>query len=154
MYAPARPAGSRSPSDLRSSSTALHDGADLERMGDLAEHVAKIALRRFPVPAVPDELAPVIRDMAAVADGSRPRSARSSPTPDAIERRRQLERDDDEMDRLHAGLFEVLLGDDWRHGVEAAVDVTLLGRYYERFADHAVNAGHHMYFFVTGVPMR
>ena len=54
------------------------------------------------------------------------------------------------MDELHKGLFVVLLGAAWKHGVESAIDGALLGRFYERYADHAVNAGHHMYFFVTG----
>jgi phosphate transport system protein len=57
------------------------------------------------------------------------------------------------VDALHRGLFVVLLGAAWKHGVEAAVDGALLGRFYERFADHAVNAGHHMYYVVTGQPM-
>ncbi len=50
----------------------------------------------------------------------------------------QLEQDDDEMDLLHRTLFQHLMDDRWKHGIETAVDVTLLGRYYERFADHAV----------------
>ena len=54
------------------------------------------------------------------------------------------------MDELHKGLFVVLLGAAWKHGVEHAIDGALLGRFYERYADHAVNAGHHMYFLVTG----
>ena len=54
------------------------------------------------------------------------------------------------MDELHKGLFVVLLGAAWRHGVESAIDGALLGRFYERYADHAVNAGRHMYFLVTG----
>ncbi len=62
----------------------------------------------------------------------------------------ELEADDDAMDELHKGLFVVLLGAAWQHGVESAIDGALLGRFYERFADHAVNAGHQMYFLVTG----
>jgi phosphate transport system protein len=62
----------------------------------------------------------------------------------------ELETDDDEMDRLHRGLFTVLLSDDWDHGVEAAVDVTLCGRFYERFADHAVSVARRVVFLVTG----
>ena len=54
----------------------------------------------------------------------------------------ELEPDDDAMDELHKGLFVVLLGAAWRHGVESAIDGALLGRFYERYADHAVNAGH------------
>jgi phosphate transport system protein len=139
-------------SDLRLVITALHIAADLERMGDLAEHVAKTALRRHPAVAVPDELAPVIRDMAEVADRIASKISQVIANPDAT-RAAELETDDDAMDELHKGLFVVLLGAAWRHGVESAIDGALLGRFYERFADHAVNAGHHMFFLVTGEPL-
>ena len=50
----------------------------------------------------------------------------------------QIDKMDDAMDQLHQQLFSVLMDKEWKHGVAAAVDVTLLGRFYERFADHAV----------------
>ncbi|MGZ4649192.1 MAG: phosphate signaling complex PhoU family protein, partial [Kineosporiaceae bacterium] len=62
----------------------------------------------------------------------------------------ELETDDDAMDRLHRDLFTVLLDDEWEHGIEAAVDVTLCGRFYERFADHAVSVARRVTFLVTG----
>jgi len=136
-------------SDLRLVVTALHIAADFERMGDLAKHVAKTALRRYPVRAVPDELVTVIRDMADVADRIAGKIGQVLANPDAT-RAAELETDDDVMDELHKGLFVVLLGAAWKHGVESAIDGALLGRFYERFADHAVNAGHHMFFLVTG----
>jgi phosphate transport system protein len=55
------------------------------------------------------------------------------------------------MDNLHRQLFTVLMDHDrWKHGVPAAVDVALLGRFYERFADHAVEVGRRVVFQVTG----
>jgi phosphate transport system protein len=139
-------------SDLRLVVTALHTAWDIERMGDLAKHVAKTALRRHPARAVPDELVDVFRDMAAVADRIAGKISRVLAHPDAPHAA-ELETDDDAMDELHKGLFVVLLGAAWKQGVEAAVDGALLGRFYERYADHAVNAGHHMYFFITGEPL-
>jgi phosphate transport system protein len=136
-------------SDLRLVVTALHIASDIERMGDLAKHVAKTTIRRHPARAVPDELGPVIKDMADVADRMAAKARDVMASPDAS-LAAELETDDDDMDELHRGLFVVLLGAAWRHGVEAAIDGALLGRFYERYADHAVNAGHHMYFFVTG----
>ena len=62
----------------------------------------------------------------------------------------EIETDDDEMDKLHRDLIEALLADDWAHGIETAIDMTLLGRYYERFADHAVSISRRVYFSVTG----
>ena len=60
------------------------------------------------------------------------------------------------MDNLHQQLLSVLLDPHWEHGVPAAVDVALLGRFYERFADHAVEVGRRIVFMVTGAlpPMR
>jgi phosphate transport system protein len=139
-------------SDLRLVVTALHVASDIERMGDLAKHVAKTTIRRHPARAVPDELAPVIRDMADVADKMANKARQVMASPDAAQAA-ELETDDDAMDELHKGLFVVLLGAAWRHGVEDAIDGALLGRFYERYADHAVNAGHHMFFFVTGEPL-
>jgi phosphate transport system protein len=56
------------------------------------------------------------------------------------------------MDALQKHLFTVLMDKRWTHGVAAAVDVTLLGRFYERFADHAVQIGRRVVFEVTGTP--
>ena len=136
-------------SDLRLVVTALHIAADLERMGDLSCHVAKTALRRIPAVAVPEELRPVIADMAAAADRIAGKVIQILQSADA-QRAAELERDDDEIDELQRQLFGLLLGTAWRHGVEPAIDGALLGRWYERFADHAVNAGRHVLYFVTG----
>src|SRR3712207_9516125 len=67
-----------------------------------------------------------------------------------VEAALQLETDDDAMDRLHRGLFRQVLSDDWPYGIEAAIDITLLGRYYERFADHAVSVARRVVYLVTG----
>ena len=67
-----------------------------------------------------------------------------------VEAARELETDDDAMDRIHRGLFRELLSDDWPYGVETAIDITLLGRYYERFADHAVSVARRVVYLVTG----
>jgi phosphate transport system protein len=136
-------------SDLRMVITALHISADLERMGDLAEHVAKTAARRHPSPAVPAELRPVFKKMGEAADQMADKITNVLARPDAA-LAAELENDDDTMDELERDLFQILLADDWPYGAETAIDGALLGRFYERYADHAVNAGHHMYFFVTG----
>jgi len=138
-------------SDLRLVVTALHIAADLERMGDLASHVAKTALRRVPGLAVPEELQPVIRDMSAAADRIAGKVIEVLRTADA-ERAAELERDDDEIDELQKQLFGLMLGTAWRHGVGPAIDGAQLGRWYERYADHAVNAARHVVYFVTGEP--
>ena len=139
-------------SDLRALITALHVSADLERMGDLAEHVAKTAQRRHPSPAVPAELRPVFQQMAAVADrmANKITTVLSEPNVDLAA---ELEKDDDEMDDLEHQLFKVLLDDNWPYGAETAIDGALLGRFYERYADHAVNAGNQVVYLITGEPV-
>jgi phosphate transport system protein len=136
-------------SDLRAVITALHVASDLERMGDLAEHIAETAQRRHPCVAVPAELVPVITEMAEVADRIAGKSVEVLQTSDAA-RAAELEGDDDAMDDLHRQLLAFMLGTAWRHGVEAAIDGALLGRFYERYADHAVNAGRQVIYLVTG----
>jgi len=140
-------------SDLRMVITALHISADLERMGDLAEHVAKTALRRHPSPAVPAELRPVFRQMAEVADRMADKITTVLADPNA-ELAAELEKDDDAMDDLERDLFKVLLHDDWPYGAETAIDGALLGRFYERYADHAVNSGEQMIYLITGRPVQ
>jgi phosphate transport system protein len=136
-------------SDLRLVVTALHIGADLERMGDHAVHVARVALRRLPAVAVAEELRPVIGDMARAADRIAEKIIDILQTADA-QRAAELDRDDDEIDELQKQLYGLMLGTAWRHGVEPAVDGALLARWYERFADHAVNAGRRVVYSVTG----
>jgi phosphate transport system protein len=100
-------------SDLRTVITALHISADLERMGDLAEHVAKTARRRHPSPAVPTELRPVFQGMAEVADRMAAKITTGLSEANAS-RAAELEGDDDAMDQLERDLFKILLDDDLR----------------------------------------
>jgi phosphate transport system protein len=135
--------------DLRRVITALHIAADLERMGDLAEHVAKTAQRRHPSPAVPAELRPVFQQMSVVADRMAEKITKLLGDPDA-KLAAELETDDDAMDDLERELFKVLLDDAWPYGAETAIDGALLGRFYERYADHAVNIGEQLVYLITG----
>jgi phosphate transport system protein len=138
--------------DLRMVITALHISADLERMGDLAEHVAKTARRRHPSPAVPAELRPVFKGMADVADRMAAEIATLLGNPDA-ELAAKLESADDEIDNLERQLFQILLDDDWPYGAETAIDGALLGRFSERYADHIVNVGEQLVYLITGEPV-
>jgi phosphate transport system protein len=135
--------------DLRAVLSALRNTADLERMGDLAVHVAKIARMRYPDVAVPDEFRSTFSDMGRVAEAMAIKAGSVLRKRD-LETADQLARDDDEMDRLHRSLFLVLLDKDWDRSVEVAIDIALLGRYYERFADHAVHVAVNVRYLVTG----
>lgn len=136
-------------SDLRALVTALRMSADLERMGDMAHHVAKISRLRHPQGVVPSELLLTIEEMGKVAKSIADKAGSVINSRD-IDKALELERDDDEMDRLHRKLFTTLLDENWKHGTETAIDITLIGRYYERFADHAVSVARRVYFLVTG----
>lgn len=136
-------------SDLRALVTALRMSADLERMGDMAHHVAKIARLRHPAAAIPSELLLTIEELGKCVKVVSEKCTRVIKERD-LDKALEMERDDDEVDRLHRKLFATLLDESWPHGTETAIDMTLLGRYYERFADHAVSIARRVYFLVTG----
>ncbi|MBC9226101.1 phosphate signaling complex protein PhoU [Aeromicrobium sp. 636] len=135
--------------DLRQLVSTLRMVADLQRMSALAVHVSKIARRRMPVSAVPEPVRPLIRDMANVAHSMIGSAARIVSERD-LDAAAALEFEDDEMDRLRQELFRVLLEGTWEHGVDTAIDLALLGRYYERMGDHAVNMARRVVYLVTG----
>jgi phosphate transport system protein len=135
--------------DLRIVTAAMRIVADLERMGDLAVHIAKVARMRFPDSAIPQDVRPSFLEAGHIAEMLVTKAATVIDKHD-IDAARELETDDDQMDRVHRGLFRQLLADDWRYGVETAIDITLLGRYYERFADHAVSVARRVVYLVTG----
>jgi phosphate transport system protein len=136
-------------SDLRMLVTSLRMVAELERMGDNAVHVAKIARRRYPASAVPPQLRATVLKMGHVAEEIVAKAGSVIAQRD-IEMAAELERDDDVMDDLHKRLFTLILDEKWQGGIEAAIDVTLAGRYYERFADHAVSVARRVVYLVTG----
>jgi len=135
--------------DLRVVVSALRMVSELERMGDLSVHVAKIARLRVPNVAVPDSIRETMVKMAEVAEDM-VRRVKAIIADRDVEAAIALGRDDEIMDQLRRRSFAELLGDDWAHGVEAAVDIALLGRYYERIADHAVSIANRVIFVVTG----
>jgi len=135
--------------DLRTLVTSLRMSADLERMGDLAHHIAKSARMRYPATAVPPELSLTIEEMGRVCGKIIEKTSlvlKNKDTDQALE----VEKDDDEIDTLHRKIITTLLDPNWKHGIETAIDMTLLGRYYERCADHAVSIARRVYFLVKG----
>ncbi|WP_158884430.1 phosphate signaling complex protein PhoU [Amycolatopsis anabasis] len=135
--------------DLRTVLAAIHAAESLERMGDLALHVAKAARRRHPEPVLPDQVRGDFAKMGEVAVKLARQAEQVIKSKD-VDAARNLEAEDDQVDDIHRHLFTVIMDRDWPHGVAAAVDVTLLGRFYERFSDHAVSVARRMVFVVTG----
>jgi phosphate transport system protein len=135
--------------DMRTVVAAIQSAHELERMGDLAQHVAEATRRRDPhavVPAVAHELFTEFSGAAItmVAKAATVLSTRN------VLLALELERDDDRVDALHAELFALMFGERWTCGIPAAVDLTLLARFYERIADHAVALAERTVFEVTG----
>ena len=136
-------------SDLRTLVSSLRISADLERMGDLAHHIAKLARMRFPNKAVPEDMVSIVTDMGAAANRIVEKLAVVLEFRDT-NRALEIEKDDDEMDKLQRTLIASLLAPTWKHSVESAVDMAFLSRYYERFSDHVVSIAQRVYYTQTG----
>lgn len=135
--------------ELRVLVGALRMSATLERMGDLAEHIAQIARRRYPDRVVPAELHARVAEMGDLAVRLATEIGDILATSD-VEHALRLEVEDDRMDELNRQLFMTMLAPDWPHGVESAIDIALMSRFYERFADHAVSVARRVVHQATG----
>jgi len=135
--------------DLRTLVTSLRMSADLERMGDLARHIAKIARMRYPDCAIPQELRETIGQMGEIGVELADKVGKIIEGKD-IAAAQSLEAEDDAVDRLHRAVFAELLRHGSPYSAETAIDVTLISRYYERYADHAVSVANRLVFLVTG----
>jgi phosphate transport system protein len=137
--------------DLRMVVAAMHAVGDVQRMCNLAQHIAKIARMKHPAVPIPDDVRPVFARMSVLATGLAQDAAAAIESQDPLSAQR-LAQADDEVDALRRRIFRILFSEDWSHGVEPAVDAALIGRYYERFADHAVAIARQVSFLVTGQP--
>lgn len=135
--------------DLRQVVTSIQLVQDLTRMGTLAGHVAKIVRRRHPESVLPEPVNGYFAEMGRVAV-SLGRAATEVLLSRDAEQAATLAEQDDAVDDLRRHLFTLLTVREWKWGVASAVDVTLLGRYYERFADHAVEVAQRVIFLATG----
>jgi phosphate transport system protein len=136
--------------DLRMVIAAMRAVGDVERMGNLARHVAKIARMKHPTVPIPGDVRPVFARMGMLATNLARDAATAIENRDPLSAGRLAEIDD-EVDALRRRTFRILFAKDWSHGVEPAVDAALIGRYYERFADHAVAIARQVSFLVTGL---
>jgi phosphate transport system protein len=135
--------------DLRTVVSALRMSSTLERMGDLARHVAEVARLRYPNRGVPDTTLPVFEKMTKAAIRASHQVCELLRTQD-LELAARIIAEDDAIDLLHEQTFQAMLGTDWTGDVQAAVDVTLVGRYLERFGDHAVSVARRVTYLVEG----
>lgn len=135
--------------DLRIVVSALRISASLERMGDLAEHIAQLARYRFPDKVVPSSLRETFSEMGMLDVAVAKKLVRLLSTED-LALAEEIRNDDDRIDDLHVGVFDAVLGETWKGEVVDTVDATLASRYHERFADHAVTIAKQIQYLATG----
>lgn len=135
--------------DLRVVVAGLRMSSTIERMGDLARHVAKVARLRFPHQVVPEDLGPLFAEMGATGVRLAEKAGQVIASRD-LAVAAEMGPDDDALDDLHRRVFDELASPSWGHPVQTAVDLTLCSRYFERFGDHAVSLSERVQFLVTG----
>ena len=135
--------------DLRTIIASLRISAGLERMGDLAQHVAEAARRAYPESAIPDSHREIFEGMAAAAKRAAAEIAELIETRD-LNVAAGIVSDDDQLDDLHAAAYAGLLAKDFKGTPQQILDISLLARYFERFGDHAVSVSRRIVYLVTG----
>jgi phosphate transport system protein len=135
--------------DLRIVVSALRISASLERMGDMAEHIAQLARYRFPDKVVPKSLRPTFAEMGAL-DVKIARMLVDLLKSEDLAVAEAIRNEDDKVDALHLAVFDKVLGETWKGAAVDTVDATLASRYHERFADHAVSIAKKVQYLATG----
>lgn len=135
--------------ELRTIVSSIRVVFELARMGDLAAHIAKVARLRYPEHAIPAELEPNFQRMAQLSDDMMVRTVKILTKQDA-DSAIDMAEVDAEMDELRREHFAKVLGETWSGSVAQAIDVALVGRYFERFADHAVAVARRVIYITTG----
>ena len=135
--------------DLRIVVSALRISASLERMGDMAEHIAQLARYRFPEKVVPKGLRSTFKDLGAL-DVEIAKKLTELLKTEEVRLAEEIRNDDDRIDALHLSVFDKVLGETWKGAAVDTVDATLASRYHERFADHAVSIAKKVQYLATG----
>lgn len=135
--------------DLRIVVSALRISASLERMGDMAEHIAQLARYRFPDKVVPKSLRGTFAELGRLDVQIAHKLTELLRTED-VELAEEIRNDDDKIDALHLSVFDKVLGETWKGAAVDTVDSTLASRYHERFADHAVSIAKKVQYLATG----
>ena len=135
--------------DLRIVVSALRISASLERMGDMAEHIAQLSRYRFPEKVVPKSLRPTFKEMGRLDVAIARKLTRLLESEDPL-LAEEIRNDDDRIDELHLSVFDQVLGETWKGAATDTVDATLASRYHERFADHAVSISKKVQYLQTG----
>jgi phosphate transport system protein len=135
--------------DLRTVVGALRMSASLERMGDMADHIAQLTRYRFPEKAIAKGLRGTFKKMGEndVLIIAKLITLLETQNIDMLDEIRDI---DDIIDGLHQRVFDKVLGETWQGDIGDTVDATLASRYHERFADHAVSIAKKVKYLATG----
>lgn len=136
-------------SDLRMIVGSLRMSASLERMGDLARHIAQLTRLRFPQPVVPERILPTFNQMATL-DVAIARDLRELLDTRDLEVARRIIEANRQIDDLHASVFRVVAAPEWDGSAPTTADTTLTSRYLERYGDHGVSVARKVTYLVTG----
>jgi len=135
--------------DLRIVVSALRISASLERMGDIAVHIAQLSRYRFPEKVVPKGLRGTFSEMGSLDVEIANKLTELLRTED-MDLAEEIRNEDDKVDALHLSVFDKVLGETWKGEAADTVDATLASRYHERFADHAVSIAKKVQYLGTG----
>lgn len=136
-------------SDLRTIVASLRMSSSLERMGDLARHIAQLTRLRYPAPVIPEGLSATFRELSDL-DLTIARKVTQLLSERDLDLAHQISVHNNRVNDLHAGVFTALAADDWRESPARTVDVALASRYFERFADHGVSVALKVNYLVSG----
>lgn len=135
--------------DLRTVVAALRMSSSLERMGDLARHIAQLARLRYPQNVAPEQLAGTFKRMAELCIAMC-RNVTALLETRELETAKQIVKDNMELNELHASVFTTIARPDWDVDAPSTVDSTLASRYFERYGDHALSVARKVSYLVTG----
>ncbi len=136
--------------DLRVVISALKMSVAIERMGDLARHIASLVRIRHPQPALPEGFRDVFLRMgeAAIRIGEEMEQLLDNPGLRGVPLINAI---DEELDQLHLRVFALIAeSEPGRLSPAQIADITLLSRYFERFGDQAVNVSQRVEYLLTG----
>ena len=136
-------------SDLRTVVATLRMSSSLERMGDLARHIAQLTRLRYPEQVVPASVQPIFAAMSADAVEAAAHVVLLLESHDLSHADRI-----DEVNRLvnehHLSVFRAIADQGWDEAGPTTTDITLASRYLERFTDHALSVSSKVRYLVTG----
>ncbi|GAA1144761.1 phosphate signaling complex protein PhoU [Nesterenkonia lutea] len=136
-------------SDLRMIVGALRMSTSLERMGDLARHIAQLTRLRYPDRVAPDVLHPVFEKMSKLSTQISARLITLLETRE-LHLVAEIHALNEQLNDLHASVFTIVAAEDWQQSAATSVDSSLVSRFFERFGDHGVSVANKVDYLVTG----